>query len=50
MKSRFIIFACLTLAFGAFVAFIAEDEPLKVILSQLEKFRAGYPQEKCTCI
>jgi TonB-dependent SusC/RagA subfamily outer membrane receptor len=46
MKSRFIIFACLMLAFGALVAFIAEDGPLKVILSQLEKFRAEYPQEK----
>jgi hypothetical protein len=46
MKSRFAVFAGLLLVFVLSAAFIAEDEPLKAILTQLEKYRAGYPQEK----
>ena len=29
-----------------FLGFIKDDEPLKKILNQLEKYRTGYPQEK----
>ncbi|WP_316811927.1 TonB-dependent receptor plug domain-containing protein [Pedobacter heparinus] len=40
------VFAGLILAFAISTALITEEEPLKIILSRLEKFRASYPQEK----
>ncbi|MDF3077906.1 MAG: TonB-dependent receptor [Sphingobacteriaceae bacterium] len=46
MKSRFAAFACILLSAAILTAFSADDDPLKAILSKLEKFRAGYPQEK----
>lgn len=46
MRSRFAIFAFLLLALTVSISFIDGDDPLKVILTRLEKFRAEYPQEK----
>lgn len=46
MKPRLAVFAGLLLAFASSVAFNTDDDPLKAIISKLEKFRSQYPQEK----
>lgn len=45
MKKRFLIWLCLLTSLIVF-GFIIEDEPLKKILAQLEKYSTEYPQEK----
>ena len=45
MKKYFVLLLCL-LGSVLVLAFIQDDEPLKKILLQIEKYRLQYPQEK----
>ncbi|MDN3548897.1 TonB-dependent receptor plug domain-containing protein [Mucilaginibacter aquaedulcis] len=46
MRAHFGIIASLIFVFAIAIASVTEDEPLKMMIAALEKFRTTYPQEK----
>ncbi|RXF67182.1 carboxypeptidase-like regulatory domain-containing protein [Arcticibacter tournemirensis] len=46
MKSRYFLFCCVLICSAYGFSFIRDDDPLKNLLSKLEKFKDEYPQEK----